>query len=493
MLTAAVGRSVRQPGSRAAARCRRHEDDRTLRLCDGTPLSPCDGPFTGSACDLPCTPGASSLACSLERTCHSDGRTYGLSARNTLLYPASPEDTDAAIATDFETWLVEHPEDVGLAAGSSTDHIELHPLGTRSTAGPLTIFRFAQTYHGLPVLAPDGIVTLIHGPHGAVAFTGAIVDGRTHYAHDDTRASSDAAVRAMLVHDSARSGVPVGELDVEHATPVAVPMRQAIGWAGFVRKKGGATVARVVVDADPVIDEPPLPLWSYDELVAADLGDTQPIEVQGLDVSGDLVAPGYQPHTSLTTGTPLLGSVDDVSLEIQLATERVVLLDLHGELEVDLDVHATRVLDPFGEFLANAGSELGAQTSYHLFQSWYDLIDGHLTDPVTGTKRWDSANLLYTNGASPGDVPPGTYSPRVLTFTNANAADCPAGATACVHRSGYVPGYEEAIPFPELAHVPLGASGPETTATVLLLGEDTGPVTLAHELGHAVDRSISSS
>lgn len=425
----------------------------------------------------------------MELVCHSDGRIYGLSTRNALLYFASPEDPDTVVEADFETWIALHPAELGLSTGLSIEDIELHRLHDfRSSAGPLTILRFAQTYHGLPVLAPDGIVTLVYGPQGAVAVTGAVVDGRTPYAHVDVQAPADHAVRSLLAHASAHSGVPVAQLEVVHATLVAIPERRAIGWTGLLRRKsGGAMVARVIVDADAAFDGAALPLWSYQALGVPGLGDTEPIQAHALETTGDLTALAYADQTTLTTGAPLLGSVDDVSQEIQLATERVVLLDLHGMPEEDLVTSATRVTDPAGDFLANAVPELSAQTAYHLFQSWYDYIDARLTDPVTGAKRWDSATELYASGNHGSDTPPGTFAPRVLAFVNANAADCPATATACVKESGYTVMDPPAVAFPELAHLPPGATRQEITGTVMLLGEGVEPVTFAHELGHIID------
>lgn len=455
--------------------------------CNGEPLPPCDGPFTGAACDLPCMGDGDAHACGIDRTCHSDGRTYAVATRNAVLYAASPEDADDVVEAAFETWIVEHPGDLGVAAGLSAVDIELHRIGDfRSAAGPLTIFRFTQTHHDLPVLAPDGIITLVYGPQGAVAVTGAVIDGRTRYDHRDVQATAAKATHSLLAHASAHSGVPTAELEVGHATPVAIPMRQAVGWAGFVRRKTGASVARVIVDADPALGGPVLPLWSYQEAAVAGLADTQPIQVHALETTGDPSALAFTDQTMLTTGAPLLGSVEDASQEIQLATGRVVLLDLHGALEDALETAATRVLHPTGDFLAEAGPELSAQTAYHLFQSWYDFIDQRLTDPVTGAKRWDSANLVYSNGMSAGDTPPGTYQPRVLAFTNVNPADCPASANACAEQSGYRADREPALTFPELAHIPPGASKQETTGKMKLRNY-LEPVTFAHELGHIID------
>jgi hypothetical protein len=121
--------------------------------CDGTPLPTCTGPFTGATCELPCldTSGEATAACGLDVYCHSDGTVYGLATRNAVLY--------------------------------------------RSAAGPLTIFRFSQTYDGLPVLAPDGIVTLVYGPQGAISASGAIVGNRVEYEHRHRQASEAKASR----------------------------------------------------------------------------------------------------------------------------------------------------------------------------------------------------------------------------------------------------------------------------------------------------------
>ena len=458
-------------------------------LCDGTVVGGCDGPFTGVGCDLPCVgDGGAAGECVVARYCHSDGSTYGLATRNAVLFEGEPGDDEQEVAAELVEWIVEHPAELGLAEGLSAEDVELHPLpGARSSMGPLTIHRFAQTYHGVPVLAPDGVVTLVHGPQGAIAITGAILDGRTPYDHQPMQATAEQAVRSMLRHASARAHVPAGALEVVHATPVAVPMRQAIGWAGFVRPRGGGPRARVIVDADPAFDGRVLPLWSYRELGAAGLGDTEALEARALDSAAGPVPPAFVARSSLTTGAPLLGSVDDDSLEVQLATERVVVLDLHGERVKEAAGSATRVLDPTGEFLADTGAELTAQAAYHLFQSAYDFIDGRLTDPVTGAKRWDSANMHYTNGMLPGDAPPGTFSPRALVFVNGNSADCDPQATACMWASGYGPDHQAVMSLPELSHTPSGASVGETTGTVVIPGTGVEPVTLAHEFAHVVD------
>ncbi len=463
-------------------------EERAQPGCNGVRKPSCAGAVTGASCDLPCLGGGEvPLECGLERTCHADGRTYGLAAHNAVLYFGSAQGVQN-VQSDFEEWILEHPADLGLAPGLTLDDLELSPIaGHGSSAGPLTLFRFAQTYHGMPVLAPDGIVTLVYGPQGAVAITGAIIDGRTLYDHRDVQASADVAVRSMLVHASAHSGTPLRGLEVVHASPVALPRAQAIGWAGFVRHAGGAPLARVIVAADPALEGSLLPLWSFRPLVVSGLADTQAIQARALDPSGEPTSHAYADQTTLTTGAPLLGSVDDVSLDLQLATERVVLLDLNGQSYLELASEASRVLDPTGTFLSNGDAELSMQTAYHLVQSGYDFIDRQLTDPLTGAKQWDSANLLYTHGMLPSDTPAGTFAPRVFVFSNTSAADCPVTGVACATHSGYFDGAQPASEFPELAHTPAGATVQETTGSIILPGHGIEPVTLAHELGHIVD------
>jgi MYXO-CTERM domain-containing protein len=460
--------------------------------CDGTPLPECDGAFTGASCDLPCSGPAGEVTatqCGLDVYCHSNGSVYGLATRNAVLYRGAPDDDEPVVESDFEAWIVGHAADVGLEAGLAPSNLELHRLeGFRSAAGPLTIFRFSQTYDGLPVLAPDGIVTLVYGPQGAISASGAIVDNRVEYEHRHRQASEAKAKKSILKHTSAQEGVPVDELDVVHLTRVAMPMARAIGWVGSVREKdGGAMLARVIVDADPVLAGAVLPLLSYRELAVSELKDTQPIQVRSLDPSGEPGTLTYDIEGTLTTDGLLLGSVHDASSEIQLASERVVVLDLHGELQKEIATYGTRILDPSGVFDEDSGTELVAQVAYHLFQGWYDFIDGHLTEPETGAKRWDSTNILSSNGKYPSDTPPGTYAPRVLASADASRKDCPAHAVACATAIGYGLGSPQATAFPELLHIPTGATNPESLGHVKLLGDDIEPVTFAHEFGHIID------
>lgn len=421
---------------------------------------------------------------------HSDGRVYGLSARRAVLFPGSPTASDATIEAGLVAWIVTHEAELGLAAGLEPEHVELHRApGFRSTAGALAIFRFVQTYRGLPILGPDGVVTLVLGPRGAVSLSGAIVDGRTSYAHADARASASAAAaeRAMRWHAGAIAGLPMMALEVVHLARVALPTARAVGWAGLVRREGGAWVARVVVDAEPSCEAPVQPLWGWQPLAAASLADVRPLRVLTVDPAGEPGQLEYSDERTLTTGVPLLGSVDDASGQLQLATERVVMLDLQGAAADEVSAFGRRILSPRGEFLAEGGPALAAQVAHHLLHGWYDFIDGHLTEPGSGAKRWDSATSLYTHGEVSSDAPAGTFAPRVLAFVNAGAESCPAHGTACAGVAGWDPADPIVRARPELLHVPAGATRPEALGLVALPGDRVDPVTLAHELGHVVD------
>jgi MYXO-CTERM domain-containing protein len=455
--------------------------------CGGAVLPECDGPFTGVTCGLPCI-GDDPTACGVDVYCHSDGTVYGLATRNAVLFPGAASDGDEEIEAALEAWIVEHEAELGLEEGLGSEDLELHRRAEgESTAGPLRILRFAQTHRGFPVLAPDGVVTLVHGPEGAVSISGAIIDGRAIYDHETVQASAVMAELSIGRHASANEGVAVDELEVVHATRVAVPTARAIGWAGVVRRKSGGALARVVVGTDPWFVGPALPLLDYRPLAAAGLGNVQAVQVHTLDPAGAPDVPGYSDESTLTTGAPLLGSVDDVSQEIQLATERVVVLDLQGESREDVAVYGTRVLSPTGDFLAAGGAELAAQVGYHLFQSWYDFIDGRLTYPATGAKRWDSATHHYSNGGTTSDAPAGTFAPRVIGFVNTASAACPVDGTACATVEGYDPTDPAAMAFPELLHIPAGATNPEALGLMILPGDGIEPVTLAHEFGHIID------
>jgi len=196
---------------------------------------------------------------------------------------------------------------------------------------------------------------------------------------------------------------------------------------------------------------------------------------------------GTSVETTLAGGGPLLGSVDDDSGEVQLATEAVVVLDLNGGSIDQLEDVASRILDPSGEFLESSGAAFSGQLTHHLLHSWYARIDGYLTDPASGTKRWDSALPAILPGTQ-SPTPAGTFAPRVLAFVNSASSDCETGSVACANYIGYGSTSNQAMVFPEVSHQPPGASGNEATGLISLPGSAGDHLsTLAHEFGHVVD------
>lgn len=469
--------------------------------CDGSWFGACSGSFTGPSCTLPCVvdpvggadeTGASSgppPGCGIDYYCHSAGLVYGLATKNAFLYEASPNETDADIEKRFKSWILRHEDDLGLSPGLALSNLGLQRrIDFRNGDGSLTFFRFAQRYRTFPVATPDDIVTLAYTPDGAISVTGAIVDNRVAYANSTYQASSTKARTSIEYYVNGQTQIPVGQIRVHHLRLIAIPQAQAIGWAGWAKHVNGSSIAHVVVDADRFFAGPILPLWSYSDGSHDGLAATQPVTVRSTDPGGDISDPLFSIATTLTTGGQLLGSIDDVSSDIQLATERVVVLDLNGGSEQALGTVASRVLDPAGQFLASSGSDLTLQVSHHLFSSWHALIDGYMTDPFAGAKRWDSANSVYGAQLS---APPGTYVPRVLIFGNGATTDCPVNASSCVQVVGYAPLDPDAIVFPEISHGPEPGwitNFPEATARVAK--PSTEVHVMAHEGGHLWDAFV---
>jgi len=255
------------------------------------------------------------------------------------------------------------------------------------------------------------------------------------------------------------------------------------------RHTAGHSLGRAIVDADRSAPGPLLPLLSYRRSQVSDLANTQAIQVRTANPASDPAMPFISVETTRFDGQPLLGSIDDISGEVQLATEAVVVLDMNGGPLANLHTVATRVLDPAGEFMATEGPGLSAQLAHHLLHGWYAEVDTHLTDPLSGTKRWDSAYPVYfMPPGTPSPTPPGTFAPRMLAFVNAVGADCKsASAVACASPNGYGIDSLEGLSFPEVVHSPMGASGPEVTGHILMPPPGTDMTTLTHEFGHLVD------
>jgi hypothetical protein len=462
----------------------------SLVHCDGSPLEPCPPGSTGPSCSLPCT--ASPAGCSFELYCHGDGSVYGLAAIGAQLYPSAPTSSAPVLVAELVEWITDHEQDLGLAPGLDDADVMLIP--TEELAPPPSdrprVVRFRQRYRSWPVLPPDDLVRVVYSPSGAVQLTGRIVDGRLEYEDADAQASARLALTSIQHHAHVRTGAPVSEIGVDGLALVAMPEAQRIAWVGHARLGGGAMLARVIVSAEADAAGPVLPLVSYRALAAEDLQDTVAIQVLTADSTTDPAAFGKSVETTLPSGAPLLGSIDDVSGQVQLATEAVVVLDLQGGSYRQLNTVASRILDPAGDFLDMASAVFLGQMAHHLFHGWYAQIDGYLTNSATGTKQWDSAVPIYLPGAQ-SPAPAGTFAPRMLALVNVAADDCPPTAVACATYAGYGPTSDQALAFPEVAHQPPGAA-PNTEVTGLILlppaDEDGGHVdTLAHEFGHVVD------
>lgn len=420
---------------------------------------------------------------------------YGLAAIGAHLFDsallAAPDASADAIAAELVAWITEHEHDLGLPGGLDEVHVELVPAkGFVQRMGKLTTLRFVQRYRSWPLLAPHDLVQVVVAGTRAVQLTGRIVDGRVDYEDEDAQAPERLALASIRHHAHVRTGYPVDEIEVDGLALVALPESQRIAWAGHARYEG-SMLAQVIVDADADSPTPILSLLSYRTLEAEDLVSTAPIQVRTADPSTDPAAYGTSVESTLAGGGALLGSVDDATGEVQLATEAVVVLDLNGGSKDELHLVASRILDQGGDFLAANGSTFSGQLTHHLMHSWYGLLDGHLTDPVSGTKQWDSAVPAYL----PGDqspTPAGMYTPRMLAFVNSASIDCPTTAVACANYIGYGTHSNAGMAFPEVVHQPPNAAlnDYEITGRITIHppgnNGDSVP-TLAHEFGHAAD------
>lgn len=463
--------------------------------CDGSPLPECPGGLTGPSCTLPCSPTSPgsnepTTACSFDLYCHGDGSVYGLAAMGAALYPGTPESPSEALAA-LVAFVTTHESDLGVAPGLEPQDLGLVSVpGSGQRMGGLRIHRFSQTYRGRPVLPPDDLVQVVYGPAGAIQLSGQIIDGRIDYEHHDQHARPQLVADSIRHHAHVRSSVRLADLVVDPPVLVAMPESRALAWMAHARHVGGNVLARVLVDAAPNPAQAILPLVSYRPVAVADLASTSPIEVLTVDPATDPASPGTGVATTLVGGEALLGSIDDVSGEVQLAADAVVVLDLNGGSVDDLDTVGSRITSPTGEFLEASGPGFSGQMTYHLLRSWYARIDEYLTDPGSNIKRWDSAYPIYEGGAQ-SPTPAGTFAPRVLALIDSSGADCPPTAVACASPGGYSANHPDAMVFPELAHQPPGASpGYEVIGQVHISppGETSNAIiTLAHELGHLVD------
>ncbi|MCX4241375.1 hypothetical protein OEB96_12170 [Paraliomyxa miuraensis] len=435
--------------------------------CSGEVLPTCSPGWTGPACDWPCD-GAE---CSFASYCHGDGRTWGLAAFGARLFEATAGATDEELHASFEQFVVEHPEDVGLTAGVSPEDLDLVPAPVfRGPAGRLEVLRLQQRYRGIPVYGPDGTVRVTLGPRGAIAFDGAIVDGRQDWANVEEHASEAVARRSILAHAAERSGLPVEELEIASVRLVAVPRVQRIGWAGTVRS-GLSPVTTIVVDADPEASVP-LPIIHAEHIEAAGLVDEVDISVMAEDPASDVFGPPDDTASlaQLFDASPLRGSTRGG--EVIVGTERVVGYDLSSAMSF-MDIGPVPPLvSVTTDFDALPGTiAYDVQNHYVRVQSFYAFVDRYMAGV------WDSLNVV------PG-VSPGQFEPRVMLWVQPGFDLCPTQSYCANYVS--LEGVDPALVADEYEQ-PLGGPTLENGSSIAIEFPGASAHVLAHEFGHIVD------
>jgi len=435
--------------------------------CDGTYWSTCEPGWTGPSCDLPCD----DARCGFTTYCHGDGRTWGLASFGARLFAASASLPDQALHALFEGFIVAHPEAVGLAPGVSAEDLDLVPArGFRGPAGRLVLLRFDQRYRGIPVYGPDGTVRVTLAPGGAIAFDGAIVDGREAWANLEDHADEALARRSILAHAVERSGLSAAELEVAGVRRVAVPAVQRIGWVGTVRS-GVAHVETIVVDGDPAASLP-LPILHADRMEAEALHDEVEIGVLAEDPGTDVFTPPDQTAGlgQLFDGSVLRGSMRGT--EIALGTERVVGYDATAAMSYMGLNTVPPLTSAIAAFDAMAGTvAYDVQNHYVRAQSFYAFADRYMAGV------WES--LLADSS-----FPPGEFAPRVMLWILPGFDKC-GDASFCanyVPLEGVDPGSVE-----DEYQQPLDGPVLENLAEITIETPGIPTHVLAHEFGHVVD------
>jgi hypothetical protein len=482
---ASVALDPEMPGEPRAAAIGTGEKD-----CEGNPLASCDAGWTGPSCDHACDPGAPS--CGFRYYCHSDGRIAGITLSRAHLFELGPSIGPFALRDRLEQWIVTHEHDLDMPDGLTTTTLALEPADDFEVEqGLLTLYRFRQRYRALPAHAPipvvgDGaLLTLEADGKGAVSLSGTLVDPRVPYAHASRQAPASQARDSIERHASLRTGIPEANIEVDALQLVAVPWAEQIAWYGIPRA-GAISMGRVIVDADPdasgVLD-----LLMYDDGKAYALHDTTPITVRTQDPLQDPWAAPLpeSSESTLANGAPLLGSIFDGNGEPQLATEEVVVLDLHGNTFQSLSDVAIatmtwdfdRYTEVSGQFVANDPDEqFRAQRLYHLVKS------GHVVVDRVARGKWDSA-LWLDDPTAHTDFAPGTYRPRILIGYD----HAPIGAAGQASYIVISQDIQVMSGFPEAIQQPAPNLQNEIIATINVPLGLIDPEVLYHEVGHNLD------
>lgn len=453
--------------------------------CAGTTIPPCATGLTGRSCAYPCDPGA---ACEFRYYCHADDRIAGMAVTRSRFFILSPSASATTAAAALETWATQREVDLGFPNGLTTTLLQFSPANNSLvTQGLLRLYRIRQFYRAsatlpsLPVVGEGSLITLEATAAGVVAIKGTIIDPRVVYAHSTSQATSGVATTSIRQHVSARTGVPVAQISVSSLTRVAVPHATQIGWHGTAYR-GLKPLATVVVSANPAL--PVLPVLRYETGVQEALIDSVPILVRTDDPTAD---PWMDPlvevdRTTLADGTTLAGSVDDFSGDTQLASERVVVVDVQGGNIANLNMAATferftSSIDEFDQIQPDAAFH--AQRNYYLVRSAYSITHR------VAVGKWDSA-LQFFSPLSTSSYAPGAFAPRMITLYNHESS----GAAGAHQRFGF---QSEAAAtglfpiYPELVQRPSPAGAAEVVSTFLTGAGPQSVEAVLHEFGHAVD------
>jgi hypothetical protein len=458
------------------------------KSCQVDALEACDAGWTGPSCDYACDPGAP--GCGFRYYCHADGRVAGLALSRAHLFAMGPTLGPLAVRDRLEEWVGAHETDLGLADGLTAQMLQLEPADNFAVEqGLLTLYRFRQLYESssthlrVPVIGEGALLSLEADGAGAVALKGTVVDPRVPYAHARSQAPASRASASIKHHASVGTGIPEAEIEVGALQLVAAPWAEQIAWYG-IPTSGFVSLGRVIVDADPA-GSGWLGLLMFDDGEAYALHDTTPITVQTQDLAEDAWANPVleSSESTLANGAPLLGSIFDENSEAQLATEDVVVVDMHGHdftnLYAGMIWDFERYTEASGQFTAGEPDEqFRAQRLYHLVKSGYALVDRGAAG------KWDSG-VQFKDPMLHSDYPPGGYRPRiVIGYNHASIGTAGQASWSFLDPNLLQPvlaGFPEYVqqPGPNLQH--------EATATINApLGLIT-PHTLFHEAGHDYD------
>jgi hypothetical protein len=341
---------------------------------------------------------------------------------------------------------------------------------------------------------------LVYSSRGLVRISGRLVNNAVPYTNASVKTPFPGAAEAIArAYRQRVPGVP-DDLDVQ-VKLVAIPELEEVGVLGVVRDSTSSVLANVVVEATSSSGLPRILLLQ--ELAAPGLGDTAPVAVGTVRQDTPTFTLGQTLEQASTTldGSPLLGSVDDFSGDIQLGTDRVVSISLEGAPFVDVRTASERLTSASGVFPETGSPEIDRQSFYQAAHAYYELVDDVLTLDTDGviTRHWDSARP-FISGSGPSEILPGLYEPRIMIFTDMGGGDigCPEDASGCVVPFGVTPNTPDAVAYPEFVHLPplpggeLNSDDSEVIGSIRMSNGTTySDVRLfAHEFGHALELFI---